>query len=137
MFPPIDQLTAQGYDLTFGTNVLGHFYLTKLLIPALLAGARSSPDKKTRVVNTASSMSLFSRGINFNTLSDGRARKKKSPTMLYCQSKLVSLFTTFIIFLKKKYWPQNLVDVLLYRGTYCLQMNWRGNLERKASLPRL
>ena len=27
MFPPIEQLTADGYDLQFGTNVLGPFNL--------------------------------------------------------------------------------------------------------------
>ncbi|KAJ6556182.1 NAD(P)-binding protein [Mycena capillaripes] len=55
MGPPIEQLTAQGYDLTFGTNVLGHFYLTKLLLPTLLATA--APGKPARVINTSSTAS--------------------------------------------------------------------------------
>lgn len=91
MVPPIDQLTAQGYDLTFGTNVLGHFYFTKLLIPLLLAGAKTSSDGKARVVNTSSSGSLFTNKIDFNTLKDTPARKKKGAQMLYCQSKLVRI----------------------------------------------
>jgi len=106
MAPPIEQVTTQGYDLQFGTNVLGalsykfpcntqpnlflgHFYFTKLLTPALLAGAASSPDGKARVVNTASSASLFVGGVDFNTLKDTPARKKRSPEILYSQSKLV------------------------------------------------
>ncbi|KAF8193003.1 hypothetical protein BJ912DRAFT_961714 [Pholiota molesta] len=88
MVPPIDQLTAQGYDLQFGTNVLGHFYFTKLLMPVLLAGAKSSPDGKARVVNNSSSLYLLANKIDFNTLGDTAARKKKGQEMLYCQSKL-------------------------------------------------
>ncbi|OJA14188.1 hypothetical protein AZE42_06507 [Rhizopogon vesiculosus] len=55
MFPPVDLLTTDGYDLQFGTNVLGHFYFTKLLLPALIATAKSAPDSKARVITTSSS----------------------------------------------------------------------------------
>ncbi|KAJ7695142.1 NAD-P-binding protein [Mycena rosella] len=54
MFPPWEKTTVDGYDLQFGTNVLGHFYLTKLLLPQLIAGAQSSSDGKARVINTSS-----------------------------------------------------------------------------------
>jgi NAD(P)-dependent dehydrogenase (short-subunit alcohol dehydrogenase family) len=40
--------TAEGFELQFGTNHVGHFLLTCLLVPALLAGAPS------RVVNLSS-----------------------------------------------------------------------------------
>jgi retinol dehydrogenase-12 len=94
MIPPIDQLTAQGYDLQFGTNVLGHFYFTKLLVPLLLAGAKSSPDGKARVVNTSSSASLFANKIDYDTLGDTPARKKKGPAQLYMQSKFVCILSS-------------------------------------------
>ena len=108
MVPPIEQVTTQAYDLQFGTNVVGaprilaafsqpnfvvgHFYFTTLLIPALLAGAKSSPDGKARVVNTSSFASLLTSGVNFNTLKDTPARKKLTPSSLYAQSKLVGVF---------------------------------------------
>ena len=55
MNPPMDALTAEGYDMQWGTNVLGHFYFTELLIPVLVAGAKTSPDGHARVITTSSS----------------------------------------------------------------------------------
>ena len=91
MIPPVEPLTEQGYDLQAGTNVLGHFYFTKLLMPALLAGAKSSPDGKARVVNTSSFASLFTSTVDLDTMQDTEARVKKGTMMLYCQGKLVGL----------------------------------------------
>lgn len=49
---PLDR-TAQGFEMQFGTNHLGHFLLTALLAPALLAGA------PTRVINLSSAGHRF------------------------------------------------------------------------------
>jgi hypothetical protein len=106
--PPIDKLTAQGYDLQIGTNVLGkasscaqykllsvmysgHFYFTKLLIPALLAGAKSSSDGKARVVNLSSVAAYMSKALDLDIAGDTAQRKKSSLTYLYSQSKLVRI----------------------------------------------
>lgn len=43
MTPEMDSFTRQGYDVTFGTNVLGHYYFTKLLLPLLESTAASVP----------------------------------------------------------------------------------------------
>ncbi|KIM25455.1 hypothetical protein M408DRAFT_331202 [Serendipita vermifera MAFF 305830] len=61
---PIERLTKDSYDLQFGTNVLGHFHLTSLLLPALLA----SPSP--RVINVSSIGHSYpqSGGIQFGTL---------------------------------------------------------------------
>ena len=104
--PPIE-LTVDGYDLQFGTNVLGmyflgrlllshisderslgHFYFTKLLLPALLTATKSSPGVGGRVVNTTSVMHHF-QDLDFNTFKDGPARKKMGSFRLYYQSKFV------------------------------------------------
>jgi len=66
----------------------GHFYFTKLLLPLLVSTAKSTPDKKARVVNTSSSMHLY-HGLKFNTFKDSPARKKLGTQMLYAQSKFV------------------------------------------------
>ena len=112
MAPPVADVTAQGYDLQFGTNTLGgsrrpydicvgvnecfvgHFYFTKLLLPTLLSSAKTSPNGKARVINVSSAGHHFG-SIDFNTLKDGPARKKKLSATLYGQSKLVCPFTFF------------------------------------------
>lgn len=91
MNPPVEQLSADGYDLQFGTNTMGHWYFTTLLLPALLAGTKTSGDGHARVVNTSSSMQMFS-GLEFNTFKDGPARIKKGTRSLYSQSKHVGFF---------------------------------------------
>ncbi|KAJ7288234.1 NAD(P)-binding protein [Mycena rebaudengoi] len=110
MIPPVAQVTAQNYDLQFGTNVLGHFYFTKLLIPALLAA--HAADKDARVVNT-SSLGHMNGGIDFNTLKDGPARKKLSSSTLYSQSKFGNV--VFAMELSRRY-PDQLVSTSLNPG---------------------
>ena len=60
--------TVDGYEKQVGTNHLGHFYLTKLLMPQLTAGAPS------RVVNVASY------GHNFATMSADQLDQVFMPT---------------------------------------------------------
>ena len=81
-------LTDDGYDLTFGTNVLGHFYLTKLLLPILMSTSKSSPERTVRVVNTASVAHLVSK-LQFDTFVDGPKRRADSAYRLHAQSKIV------------------------------------------------
>ena len=92
MWPPLDALTAEGYDLQWGTNVLGHFYFDELLLPALDAGARSSPDGRARVITTSSGGAYLGK-LQYDTMRDGEARRKKTTEDLYFQSKLVRTVT--------------------------------------------
>jgi len=87
MNTPIEQLTADGYDLQFGTNVVGHYLLTKRLLPLLITGAQSSPDNKARVVNTSSSAQMFTDTIDFVAIKDVSASKKLGSDKMYMQSK--------------------------------------------------
>ncbi|KAI1434879.1 short-chain dehydrogenase [Xylaria sp. CBS 124048] len=56
MFPPAGSKTAQGHELQLGTNCLGHFLLTQLLTPVLVATAKNAPRASVRVVWVSSSV---------------------------------------------------------------------------------
>ncbi|KAF7331018.1 NAD-P-binding protein [Mycena venus] len=114
MQPPLDQFTVQGYDLQFGTNVLGHFYFTKLLLPMLLATAKISADGRARVVNTASLGSTFAKGLDYDTFRDSPKRHKLGSIKLYNQSKLGNVI--FSIELARRYGDQGLVSTSLNPG---------------------
>lgn len=92
---PIDMISKDGYDLQFGTNVIGHFYFTKLLLPILQHTSASSPTgEKARIVTTSGSIYKLYPRINHDTLRDGPARRKLSTTRLYAQSKFGNILVT-------------------------------------------
>jgi NAD(P)-dependent dehydrogenase (short-subunit alcohol dehydrogenase family) len=90
MAPPKRLLTADGFELQFGTNVLGHFALTALLMPALEQAAAISPDRP-RIVTLASIAHKRGR-LNFDDL---QSTKTYSPMRAYQQSKLADLIFAF------------------------------------------
>lgn len=51
---PAGSVSAQGHEAHVATNCLGHYLLTKLLLPVLRRTARSSPSGSVRVVFTSS-----------------------------------------------------------------------------------
>ncbi|MFI0349153.1 oxidoreductase [Actinomadura sp. 9N407] len=73
--------TADGFEMQFGTNHLGHFALTGLLLPALRAAA--SP----RVVTVTSGFAWAGK-LNFGDLQSARRYRKWNA---YAQSKLANL----------------------------------------------
>ncbi|KAF7374337.1 NAD(P)-binding protein [Mycena sanguinolenta] len=124
MGPPIEQVSAQNYDLQFGTNVLGHFYFTKLLLPTLMATA--TPGNPGRVINTSSFASEMANGnINYNTLKDGPARKKVPTMDLYSQSKFGNVVFSNELF--RRYGDKGIVSVALNPGN--LQTNLQRHLK--------
>jgi NAD(P)-dependent dehydrogenase (short-subunit alcohol dehydrogenase family) len=85
MMPPKRKTTADGFELTFGTNHLGHFALTGLLLPLV----ERSP--AGRVV-TIASIAHRNASIDFDDL---QGEKKYSPWKAYGQSKLANLLFGF------------------------------------------
>ncbi|KAG6917179.1 hypothetical protein DXG01_003615 [Tephrocybe rancida] len=81
-------VTEDGYDIQWGTNAVGPFHLTQLLMPALLAAASHS-GPKSRVVFTSSIVGA--KGINFDSLKDTPARKTVGADQRYGQSKLANI----------------------------------------------
>ncbi|MFZ5729383.1 SDR family oxidoreductase [Phenylobacterium sp.] len=81
MTPPRRMETADGFELQFGANYLGHFALTALLLPLLMNAGPA------RVV-TVSSIAARQGRINF---SDLQAREAYNPMLVYAQSKLACL----------------------------------------------
>jgi NAD(P)-dependent dehydrogenase (short-subunit alcohol dehydrogenase family) len=91
MAPPKRLATADGFELQFGTNVLGHFALTALLMPALEQAAAECNGCRPRIVTIASI--AHKRGqIHFDDL---QSLKGYSPMGAYQQSKLANLLFTF------------------------------------------
>jgi NAD(P)-dependent dehydrogenase (short-subunit alcohol dehydrogenase family) len=84
MFPPYG-LTKDGFELQFGTNHLGHFALTGLLLPAMLDVPGS------RVVTVSSNGHRAGR-INFSDLNSAHRYNKYTA---YGQSKLANLLFTY------------------------------------------
>lgn len=85
MAPPRRLVTADGFELQFGTNYIGHFALTAQLLP-LLRKSRSP-----RVVNV-SALAARDGAIDFDDL---QMVRKYRPWTAYCQSKLANLLFSF------------------------------------------
>jgi NAD(P)-dependent dehydrogenase (short-subunit alcohol dehydrogenase family) len=88
--PKMRQETVDGFELQFGTNVLGHFALTGLLLPALERAVVNEPHRP-RVVTIASIAHKRAR-LSFDDL---QSTKSYSPTGSYGQSKLADLMFAF------------------------------------------
>ena len=84
--------TKEGYEIQLGTNHLGHFLLTKLLLPTLQKTASSRPDVDVRIVNLSSIGHNMapSGGINF----DDTHLPNSSTWTRYGQSKLANILFT-------------------------------------------
>ena len=80
--------TADGIELQFGTNYIGHFLLTNLLLPKLIAAGKGA-----RIVNVTSNGYTLG-GVRFDdyNFSNGQSY---NPWLAYAQSKTaLILFTT-------------------------------------------
>jgi NAD(P)-dependent dehydrogenase (short-subunit alcohol dehydrogenase family) len=58
MFPPAGTKTTQGHDLQFGTNMLGPFLFTKLLMPIMVETAKTAATPDSVRVLWASSLGI-------------------------------------------------------------------------------
>lgn len=81
MAPPQRMTTADGFELQFGSNFLGPFALTNLLLPRILES------RSPRVATMSSFVAHFGR-IHFDDL---QATRRYQPYSSYAQSKLADM----------------------------------------------
>lgn len=99
-------LTSEGFERTFAKNYLGHYALTKLLLPSLLRA--DGP----RVLTVSSDGHKFTRGIRWDDLAWERGHY--SATVAYANAKLAEvLFTTE---LARRYGPEGLFAGAVHPG---------------------
>ncbi len=98
--------TADGFELQFGTNVLGHFALTCRLLPALELAPSA------RVV-TVSSVAHKRGKLNF---ADIESRQSYSPMGAYQQSKLADLMFAFELERRLRTLGTNVTSIAVHPG---------------------
>ena len=113
--------TADGFELVFGTNHLGHFALTGLLLPALTGAAAA------RVVTVASL--AHARGdIDFGNLD---AAKGFAMGRAYSQSKLANLLFAYELHRRLSAAGAGLLSVAAHPGWAATEMEIRPPGERR------
>ena len=81
------QTTPDGIELQFGTNYIGHFLLTNLLLPQILAAGKTA-----RIVNITSNGYTLG-GVRFDDYNFGEGQDY-NPWLAYAQSKSALLLFT-------------------------------------------
>jgi retinol dehydrogenase-12 len=92
------QKTAQGHEIQFGTNVLGHHLLVKLLKPTLIETASQSESDTVRIIFTSSFAHYLipNKMIKNWDLSD-EAAKLYNPDALYGRSKMGNIHQASVL----------------------------------------
>ena len=120
--------TKDGFESQMAVNYLGHFLLTHLLTPQLIAGSENSGNN-ARVVNVSSCAHECGE-INFKDFHD---EKYYHPGIAYGSSKLAQIMFTrhFDKICKKNKWKvqshavhPGIVDTELFKHTLYGSMNW-------------
>lgn len=118
VMPPKRTHTAEGFELTFATNVLGPFLLTNLLLPTLRRGAPS------RVINVSSG-GMYSQRLRPDDVQ--LERRDYDPSSFYAHTKRCEVILTEL-------WSERL------RGTgisvHSMHPGWADTPGVQSSLPR-
>jgi len=120
--------TKDGFELQWGTNVVGHFALTKRLLPILLSTATKSSEGEVRVVNVSSYGHTMAppEGIRL----EDTDLENESTWTRYGQSKLGNILLTNE--LKRRYGDRGLYALSAHPGSVDTELV-RGPLESYGS----
>lgn len=122
------RVTAEGYEIHFGTNALGHYYLTKLLIPLLRASIKASPTNPPRVCFTSSyGHNAAAKGFDPADPAgvEGRGKGLMGSTSAYAHSKMGNVLTALKF--QREYGKEGIVFTAVNPG------NLKTNISRSAS----
>jgi retinol dehydrogenase 12 len=125
MLPPMDRFTTQGYDLQFGTNVLGPYLLTKSLLPIMEAtAATTSAADPVRIVDLSSSTHFLTTYTGADIIcyeslhGESKIRTRIGDLGLYSQSKSGSILVSQARARLLK--GQNIVSISVHPGAIFL-----------------
>jgi NAD(P)-dependent dehydrogenase (short-subunit alcohol dehydrogenase family) len=118
LFPFKHQMTADGFEMQFGVNHLGHFLLTQLLLPQLVATGQA------HVINVASMMHHLGK-LDFDSF---RGEKPYGAIKAYAQSKLANVL--FARELARRHPDDGLLSFSLHPGPVGTNIMGRGLLNR-------
>jgi NAD(P)-dependent dehydrogenase (short-subunit alcohol dehydrogenase family) len=116
MAVPRRETTKQGFELQFGTNHLGHFALTGLLLPGLLSKPHS------RVVTLSSGMHRVGK-IN---LDDLQSERSYGANTAYSQSKLANAIFTVELDRRLKAAGADVISVGAHPGYAATDLQYSG-----------
>ncbi len=122
------QKTADGFEMQIGTNHLGHFALTGLLLEKLAA------TKDARIVNLASLAHRWTRGMNLEDPNFERARYNKWDA--YGKSKLANLLFTFELVRRLQAASSGIVVAAAHPGYSATNLQFVGPQQENSSIGR-
>merc|ERR1719410_1571031 len=99
--------TSQGFDLQLGTNHIGHFMLTRLLLPSMRSNGR---------VVTVASEAHRGGEIDFEDLNFDEGKRTYSPWAAYSQSKLANILFAKALNDRLNRSERNILSVSLHPG---------------------
>lgn len=121
--------TADGFEMQIGTNHLGHFALTGLLLNTL----KATPG--ARVVNVASMAHNWTPGMDLNDLNWERKKYKKWDA--YGKSKLANLLFTFELDRRLKRAGSQVMSVAAHPGYSATNLGVAGPTMEKSLIGKL
>jgi NAD(P)-dependent dehydrogenase (short-subunit alcohol dehydrogenase family) len=129
MAPPKRLETTDGFELQFGTNVLGHFALTALLMPALQQAADESDSAERPRIVTLASIAHKRGHLNFDDLQSTRSY---SPMRAYQQSKLADVVFTLELDRRLRAKKSRIMSVAAHPGVANTNLFLKGDDSRFA-----